>query len=528
MFRTTLSTTRLHLPLGEIITGERSVVFNPAALLDCQERWQRWPKITVPVIQHSDYVRAIVGLFHTRALSTMCRNEGPARYTRFTRARSPRTEEREREREREAATVCSCCAWKQCLTELSTMFTELRRRAGMPHILFARLVVRAGSPDNDLMKNDILITNMAIQDGNILATNMAAYCLPTWRNPTWWARNRIEIAGSLGIRHGSRCPWCLTQFPDPFCTAVVRHEWCVVANVAIRFGVPHNTPSCIVTDVKYVHPVTISIVPVNGVIEVSREQRWNKRARETGDPRENPPTNGIVRHDSHMRKSGVTQPGIEPGSPWWEASTVTAQPPWSQQFSPTTLLNCVSCEEHRLGYSTRRQSPFDARRCGTVGQGLASALRTAGRLDDDESPHPPFANSLSLSLSLSLFLSSSPSIRPLFSAPGWRCLETRLARSPTTKANRVQTQAGSPDFRKWESCRAMPLIGGSFGDLPLPPPLHSGAAPYSLQSPHFGSQDLAKRLRAYLTLPLCCMSGMVSMLCEVLREEEEEQIVVLG
>ncbi|KAJ8880608.1 hypothetical protein PR048_017078 [Dryococelus australis] len=32
------------------------------------------------------------------------------------------------------------------------------------------------------------------------------------------------------------------------------------------------------------------------------EQRRNERARETGDPRENPPTGGIVRHDSHMRK----------------------------------------------------------------------------------------------------------------------------------------------------------------------------------------------------------------------------------
>ncbi|KAJ8894159.1 hypothetical protein PR048_006769 [Dryococelus australis] len=34
------------------------------------------------------------------------------------------------------------------------------------------------------------------------------------------------------------------------------------------------------------------------------------------------------RHDSDMRQSGVTRPGIEPGSPWWEASTLTAQPPW--------------------------------------------------------------------------------------------------------------------------------------------------------------------------------------------------------
>ncbi|KAJ8873928.1 hypothetical protein PR048_024765 [Dryococelus australis] len=49
-----------------------------------------------------------------------------------------------------------------------------------------------------------------------------------------------------------------------------------------------------------------------GDIEVSMEQRRNERAGETGDLRENPPTNGMVRHDSHMRKSGVTRPEIEP------------------------------------------------------------------------------------------------------------------------------------------------------------------------------------------------------------------------
>ncbi|KAJ8895619.1 hypothetical protein PR048_000955 [Dryococelus australis] len=46
------------------------------------------------------------------------------------------------------------------------------------------------------------------------------------------------------------------------------------------------------------------------------------------DLRENPPTSGIVRHDSHMRKSVVTRPGIEPGSPLWEASRLTTQEPW--------------------------------------------------------------------------------------------------------------------------------------------------------------------------------------------------------
>ncbi|KAJ8872327.1 hypothetical protein PR048_025931 [Dryococelus australis] len=57
----------------------------------------------------------------------------------------------------------------------------------------------------------------------------------------------------------------------------------------------------------------------------------------------------------------------------------------------------------------------------------------------------------------------------------------RPARSPPTKANRVQSLAGSPDFRKWESCLTMPLVGGGGGvsrGSPVPPaplapaPLH--------------------------------------------------------
>ncbi|KAJ8885849.1 hypothetical protein PR048_012055 [Dryococelus australis] len=60
-------------------------------------------------------------------------------------------------------------------------------------------------------------------------------------------------------------------------------------------------------------------------IEVSMEQRRKERAGETGDPRESPPTSGIARYDSHLRKSGVNRQGIEPGSPWWEASRLTAR-----------------------------------------------------------------------------------------------------------------------------------------------------------------------------------------------------------
>ncbi|KAJ8874131.1 hypothetical protein PR048_024973 [Dryococelus australis] len=77
--------------------------------------------------------------------------------------------------------------------------------------------------------------------------------------------------------------------------------------------------------------------------DVSMEQRHAgmKGAGETGDPRENPLTNGIVRHDSHMRKFGVARLGIEPGSHWWEASRLIARPPWSLFVASTIVTNDV-------------------------------------------------------------------------------------------------------------------------------------------------------------------------------------------
>ncbi|KAJ8880099.1 hypothetical protein PR048_020722 [Dryococelus australis] len=61
----------------------------------------------------------------------------------------------------------------------------------------------------------------------------------------------------------------------------------------------------------------------------------------------------------------------------------------------------------------------------------------------------------------------------------------RVACSPHTKANRVQSPAGShPDFRMLESRRTTPLVGGFPQGSPVPPPLfHSSVAPYSPQLP---------------------------------------------
>ncbi|KAJ8898525.1 hypothetical protein PR048_003885 [Dryococelus australis] len=58
----------------------------------------------------------------------------------------------------------------------------------------------------------------------------------------------------------------------------------------------------------------------------------------------------------------------------------------------------------------------------------------------------------------------------------------RLPRSPPTKADRVQSPAWSPDFRMWESCQTMPLVGRFTRGSPVSPPFYSSAAPYTPQS----------------------------------------------
>ncbi|KAJ8867387.1 hypothetical protein PR048_031188, partial [Dryococelus australis] len=83
-------------------------------------------------------------------------------------------------------------------------------------------------------------------------------------------------------------------------------------------------------------------------LSISALYRRNVRVWEMEASRENPLTSGIVRHDSHMQcaNPGVTRPGIESGSPWWEASKLTAQPP-----RPLTLFK----EEGELASETMKE-----------------------------------------------------------------------------------------------------------------------------------------------------------------------------
>ncbi|KAJ8871325.1 hypothetical protein PR048_027642 [Dryococelus australis] len=74
----------------------------------------------------------------------------------------------------------------------------------------------------------------------------------------------------------------------------------------------------------------------------------------------------------------------------------------------------------------------------------------------------------------------------------------RLARSPPTKANRVQSLAGSPDFRKWESCRTMPLVGGFSWGSPVSLSLSFRRLTTLILIALISSQYVAVKIRPYL------------------------------
>ncbi|KAJ8874514.1 hypothetical protein PR048_025374 [Dryococelus australis] len=96
----------------------------------------------------------------------------------------------------------------------------------------------------------------------------------------------------------------------------------------------------------------------------------------------------------------------------------------------------------------------------------------------------------------------------------------QLACSPPTKANHVQYLAGSPDIRKWESCRTMPLVSGFYRGSPVSP----APAPYSPKTPSSALKTLLLRAAQISSLTLLLAAGekdqVVCLLNHVSLEED--------
>ncbi|KAJ8875333.1 hypothetical protein PR048_023228 [Dryococelus australis] len=81
------------------------------------------------------------------------------------------------------------------------------------------------------------------------------------------------------------------------------------------------------------------------VIEVRMVQCRNERVVETGDPRENPPTNGIVRHKSHMRKSGANRSATV--APFWTNRKMLTTG-WPSRVQQSRKGKCVITDSNMI------------------------------------------------------------------------------------------------------------------------------------------------------------------------------------
>ncbi|KAJ8897254.1 hypothetical protein PR048_002600 [Dryococelus australis] len=168
------------------------------------------------------------------------------------------------------------------------------------------------------------------------------------------------------------------------------------------------------------------------------------RAGETGDPREDPPTNSIVQHDSHFRKSGVNRPGIEPGRALVEGEQ-------SNHYTTYDIAFVFPC------------GPLQ----DEIWRDDVAGLRHLPRQVAE-------ANWFQERCTVSERLREEACI----------CARALLA-------FRVQYPAGSPDFCLWGLCRTMPLVGEFSQGSPIAPALSFLRRSLLTSITLIGSQDLA-------------------------------------
>ncbi|KAJ8873857.1 hypothetical protein PR048_024693 [Dryococelus australis] len=245
-----------------------------------------------------------------------------------------------------------------------------------------------------------------------------------------------------------------------------------------------------------------------------------------GDLREYPPTNGTVRHDSHMRKSGVTRPGIEPGSHGGggggdeqaNRSAIMASktclflmkklsrlafPEWAEVAGALTTISSTHFpydDEADFVTAFRREvAHIDGSRAA---DGISRLSHRWQRTVDNLGDH---FEGCRTAIRITTTRARSDGCINSYTHSGATVAE-RLARSPPTKAIRV-----TPDFRLWESCRAMPLVGGFFSGSPALS-FRRCSIPTSITL--IGSQDLDVKSRPYLFTHSYTLSFATRLSCQ--------------
>ncbi|KAJ8871036.1 hypothetical protein PR048_027340 [Dryococelus australis] len=113
--------------------------------------------------------------------------------------------------------------------------------------------------------------------------------------------------------------------------------------------------------------------------------------------------------------------------------------------------------------------------CGKTSVRSPSLIASFLFLINSPSPPPPPQHN---------FTTHSLACQPRQTHSGYRTVADRLAYSPLTRANRVKYPAGPlPDFRKWESCRKIPLASGFSRGSPVSSTLLHNNLKTSLRRP---------------------------------------------
>ncbi|KAJ8870473.1 hypothetical protein PR048_029495 [Dryococelus australis] len=218
-------------------------------------------------------------------------------------------------------------------------------------------------------------------------------------------------------------------------------------------------------------------------------------------------------------------PRIEPGSPWWEASRLTAQPPWPQRSrlrfrlqiwasgdendrgSENFLMKPSSPPGRRRSYRCSHFTQCDRKGWFSLGAESQNVARSecrraaAAGLNYRRSPPINYANEPAVESTCPTSRWWAATVTKEFMVPGRHSAEerprTRSCNSHVTCGVVVRLFAshhGEPGSIPGGVTPRFPhsgIVSARFlGDLPFPPPLHSGAAPYSPRFTLIGSQEL--------------------------------------
>ncbi|KAJ8866421.1 hypothetical protein PR048_032264 [Dryococelus australis] len=220
--------------------------------------------------------------------------------------------------------------------------------------------------------------------------------------------------GKLLVGHASRVVYSVVGFPSakmridkPACTPRTREAGC-----------KYRSTTGAVSGVAWADSIVV-LRADEGEANVGTQGWKGRRGKNPADLRHRP------RRFPHAKIRGVNRPVIEPVSPWWEASCLTVLPPRPQCGGLSGLGECGKGTDPPRITRKKRLSVRYTRMRITYARVKASWARFS--TERDPSPGEQFM-------------------------PLQTTVAERLARSPPTKANRVEFLAGSPDFCKWESC----------------------------------------------------------------------------